>query len=143
MELTVKHFSELTTLELYDILRARVAVFVVEQECPYQELDGDDLDAFHLMLRDGDELVAYVRVYPRGEDQGRVGRVITLRRGKGLGKIVMEAGVELVRDRLGKKQVYIEAQCYAIGFYEKVGFRVASEEFMEDGIPHVVMLRDL
>ena len=142
MELTVKKFDELTTRELYEILKARADVFVVEQSCIYNDLDGNDSSAFHVFLHDGDGIAAYLRVVEAGVygDSVRIGRVITTRRGLGLGSQIMQAGLAVARDRLAAHSVTISAQTHAIGFYEKNGFTVTSSEYFEDGIPHVKMV---
>ena len=119
-----KLFRELTVDELYELLRVRAEVFVVEQDCVYQDLDGDDQVSVHLWLTDGGKVVALCRVCPAGThmEEFSIGRVITTERGKGYGK-----------------RIDIEAQEYARGFYEQVGFRQSSEPFMLDGIPHIRM----
>ena len=142
MELHVKRFSELTLDELYALLRLRVDVFVVEQNCPYPELDGRDQAALHVFLTDAEGIQACLRVLDRGvvSEHAALGRVIARKRGCGLGRRVVEAGIAAARERFGAETVYLEAQSYARGFYEKLGFRQVSEEFLEDGIPHVKML---
>ena len=142
MELTVKSFDELTASELYEILRVRAEVFVVEQSCIYNDLDGKDQGAIHVFITDGGSVVACLRVLPRGvyDENVRIGRVITTRRGLGLGARVLKAGLEVARDRLGADSVTISAQTHAIGFYEKSGFQTVSDVYMEDGIPHVRMV---
>ena len=138
---TVRHFSELSVEELYSILKARVEVFVVEQTCPYQELDGKDRNAYHLWMEDEEGISAYARVLGPGVsfDDVAIGRVITLRRGKGLGLEIMKEAIQVAREKFGAKAISIEAQLYARGFYEKLGFRKCSDPFDEDGIPHIVM----
>ena len=145
MELVVKHFEELTTRELYDLLQARVAVFVVEQECPYQEIDRKDLHAYHIFFRENDKIHAYARVLEpnEGGDKVSIGRVLSLTRGAGFGKKIMLEGIRVAKEKFGARIIYIEAQTYARGFYEQLGFRQISEEFLEDGIPHIKMLRTL
>ncbi len=143
MECIVKTFDELTAREVYEILQVRTAVFVVEQTCPYQEADGVDYDALHVMLRDETGIRAYLRAFSRDETTAQMGRVMTLDRGKGLGMEVLKAGIRSVRERMNKERIYIEAQTYTIDFYGKVGFRVTGEEFLEDGIPHVPMMMEL
>ncbi len=140
MELIVKAFDALSPLELYEILRLRVNVFVVEQNCPYPEVDGRDPAALHLFLRDEDGVHAYLRLLPPGAffDTASLGRVVTRDRGRGLGRRILEAGVEKARS-LGYPSLTIEAQTYARGFYEQVGFRQTGPEFLEDGIPHIPM----
>ena len=143
MKLTVKRFEELTTEELYRLLQLRVSVFVVEQNCPYQELDGLDRDALHLWLEDGGEIAAYLRILDRGAESEHVaiGRVIAARRGRGLGSRILREWIRTAEEVLHADAIYLEAQTYARGFYEKQGFRQISEEFLLDGIPHIKMLR--
>lgn len=143
MELTIKRFDQLSTPELYEILRVRSAVFVVEQNCAYQDIDGEDLAAHHLWLRDEAGLKAYLRLLSLDEHTAKIGRVLTVERGKGHGARLLRAGIAAARDVLKKRSICIEAQSYAIGFYEREGFQVISEEFLEDGIPHVRMRLDL
>lgn len=144
MQLHIKTFRELTTDELYKLLRLRVSVFVVEQECPYMELDGRDQAALHLWLEDKDGVQAYLRVMDRGAESAYVsiGRVIAVKRRRGLGSRILSEGIRAARERFGAEKIYLEAQVYAKGLYEKQGFRVISEPFLEDGIPHVKMLLD-
>ncbi len=143
MKLQIKTFEELSKRELYEILKLRCAVFVVEQNCPYQDIDGrDDFEGVHVFLEEDGEVLAYLRAYyPEGEqEQLRIGRVISAKRGIGLGAKVVEAGIRCAKEQLHAKRIYIEAQCYAVGFYEKFGFAICGEEFLEDGIPHVGMM---
>ena len=141
MELLVKHFSELTTAELYAILRLREAVFIVEQNCPFPEIDGKDLDAWHLWLADDGEMVAYARVLDRGVsfEEPAVGRVVAIRRREGLGTRILQEGMRIAKEKFGAEAVMLEAQVYARALYEKQGFVQVSEEFLEDGIPHIIM----
>lgn len=141
IQLHIKTFQELTADELYEILRARSEVFVVEQNCVYQDLDGDDKPSIHIWLSDGDDVVAVCRVCPAGThmDQVSIGRVVTTKRGNGFGKRIMLEGIKAARDYFGAKRIDIEAQEYARGFYEQVGFRQSSAPFILDGIPHIRM----
>ena len=136
-----KAFHELTTDELYELLRIRSEVFVVEQDCVYQDLDGDDQASIHLWLTEGGKVVALCRVCPAGTHMAEVsiGRVITTKRGKGYGRRMMLEGIAAARECFGAKRIDIEAQEYARGFYEQVGFRQSSELFILDGIPHIRM----
>lgn len=141
MKLITKKFSELTATELYEILRLRSAVFVVEQTCAYQDIDGLDRDAIHMWLEDESGIAAYLRILPPGvrfEDPA-LGRVISMRRRSGVGTRLMKEGLEAVQRIYAAHSVTIEAQVYAKPFYENVGFRQISEEFDEDGIPHILM----
>lgn len=142
--MTVKPFEQLTVDELYDILHLRAEVFVVEQECVYQDLDGKDPGSWQVMVCDGDGLVASVRVLRQGVsfEEASIGRVVTRRnaRGYGYGAVAVREGLRIAQEMFGANAVRIEAQCYAIGFYERFGFRVDSDVFLEDGIPHVQMI---
>lgn len=140
--LYVKHYDELSRDELYSILRARAQVFVVEQNCPYQDLDAKDSRAYHLWIEDDrDGILAYSRVLERGVsfDEVAIGRVISIRRGEHYGKRIMLAAIEVARKQYSAAVISLEAQVYAKGFYEKFGFVQSSEEFDEDGIPHIKM----
>ena len=136
-----KLFRELTVDELYELLRVRSEVFVVEQDCVYQDLDGDDQFSVHLWLTEGDKVVALCRVCPAGThmEEVSIGRAITTERGKGNGKRIMLEGIKVARDHFNAERIEIEAQEYARGFYEQVGFRQSSEPFILDGIPHIRM----
>ncbi len=136
-----KRFQELTVDELYELLRVRSGVFVVEQDCAYQDLDGDDRASIHLWLTEGDKLVALCRVCPAGThmEEVSIGRVITTERGKGYGKRIMLEAIQSAREHFGAARIDIEAQEYARRFYEQVGFRQSSEPFILDGIPHIKM----
>ncbi len=136
-----KLFRELTVDELYELLRVRAEVFVVEQDCVYQDLDGDDQVSVHLWLTDGGKVVALCRVCPAGThmEEVSIGRVITTERGKGYGKRIMLEGIKVAQEHFNAKRIDIEAQEYARGFYEQVGFRQSSEPFILDGIPHIRM----
>ena len=136
-----KWFRELTLDELYELLRIRSEVFVVEQDCVYHDLDYDDQASLHLWLCDGDKIVALCRVCPAGTHMENVsiGRVITTERGKGYGKKIMLEGIAAAREHFQAKVIEIEAQEYAKAFYEQVGFRQSSDPFILDGIPHIRM----
>ena len=145
IELHKKFFNELTLDELYELLRIRSEVFVVEQDCVYQDLDYDDQPSIHLWLTRGDKIVAICRVCPAGThmEEVSVGRVITTERGKGYGKRMMLEGIKAAQEHFGARRIEIEAQEYARGFYEQVGFRQSSEPFILDGIPHIKMIWEI
>lgn len=143
MEFAVKTFQELTTEELYEILAVRARVFVVEQACAYQDIDGLDLEALHVFARNENGICAYLRAFSQDERTARIGRVLTTVRGKGFGAEILKQGIAAAAERMKKECIYLEAQTYAIGFYEREGFQVVTEEFLEDGIPHVGMVLDL
>lgn len=142
METVVKTFEQLSVTELYEILRLRAAVFVVEQNCAYQDLDGADKDAYHVCLWDGAVLVGYLRVLDKGKrlDEVSVGRVISAKRRQGIGKKLMEEGLCVAKEKFGATVVKVGAQCQAKAFYESCGFRQVSAVYDEDGIPHIYML---
>ncbi|MDO4501994.1 MAG: GNAT family N-acetyltransferase [Coriobacteriia bacterium] len=143
MEVVVKGFDELTARELFELYKLRVSVFVVEQECPYQEVDDLDLVAQHVWLWDQEQgrIMAYARVLPAGSafPSAGIGRVIAAERRRGLGTQILDQAVAVARDRLGADCITLEAQTYARGLYEKAGFVQTSDEFLEDGIPHIQM----
>ena len=145
MELTVKRFEELSTDELYEIMKLRVDVFVVEQNCPYPELDGKDSSAWHVYFRENGVITAYLRVLDPGVSfrDAAIGRVISTRRRQGLGTKLLREGIRVARERMNAKAIRIEAQTYARDFYEQQGFRQTSDEFLEDGIPHLEMVLEL
>lgn len=136
-----KAFRNLTIDELYELLKVRSEVFVVEQNCVYQDMDDDDKSSVHLWLTVADRVVALCRVCPAGTHMSRVsiGRVITTERGKGYGKQIMLHAIEAAKEHFGATVIDIEAQEYARGFYETVGFKQSSAPFILDGIPHIKM----
>lgn len=141
MKLVCKFFDELTTQELYELLRVRCAVFVVEQNCTYQDLDGRDQSCMHVYLEENGKIIAYLRAFDKAGEPGTVqlGRVLTMERSRGYGAMILNEGIRLCRERMQAEHICLEAQCYAVGYYEKAGFRICSEEFLDDGIPHVWM----
>ena len=145
MELVVKKFKELTIDELYEILRVRVNVFVVEQKCPYEEIDNKDKSAYHVFLKENGEIVAYLRVIKQGVsfEEASIGRVLTTKRKKGYANIILKEGIKIAKEKFKADKIKIEAQTYAKKLYEKFGFKQISDEFLEDGIPHIKMLLEL
>lgn len=145
MTYIIKSFHELTLEEIYQILKIRSAIFVVEQACVYQDLDDKDQGAYHVLLKEEEEVKAYLRVLAPGVSfkEASLGRVLTVARGEGFGKDLLLAGIAVAKEKWQAQQIRIEAQSYAKGFYEKVGFKQVSEEFLEDGIPHIEMLLDV
>ena len=141
MELICKHFTQLTRDELFQIYKLRVAVFIVEQQCAYPEIDDADQVAWHLWLQDGDGIAAYLRVLPPGAtfDTASLGRVIAVKRRQGLGSRIVAAGIRAAQGQFGAQTITIEAQTYARSLYERAGFVQTSQEFLEDGIPHIRM----
>ena len=145
MTVTVKPFGELTASEVYEILKARCDIFTVEQQICYPDMDDIDYDAIHVFCADERGVVqAYLRLYTEGDDNETVhiGRVLTRDHGRGLGRIVMEEGIRVAFGRMGAARILLHSQEYCIGFYEKFGFRVVSDVFIEAEIPHVEMVMD-
>ena len=143
MTINVSKFSSLKPSELYGILRLRAEVFVVEQNCPYQDLDDRDKDSYQIWVEHEGEVIGCLRVFMYDSTYAQIGRVVTSKpiRGRGWGLRLMEIGIQTVREHYGNVPIMIHAQAYAIGFYEKVGFMVSSSQFLEDGIPHYEMIR--
>lgn len=142
----IKPFEELTTAELYAILRLRSEVFIIEQNCAYQDLDNSDQKALHLMgTDDGGQLLAYTRIFAPGIKftEASIGRVVTspLARGKGAGRELMERSISELQQHYGVIPIKIGAQQYLQRFYTSLGFEQTSDTYLEDGIPHIEMLR--
>ena len=142
----VKRFQDLSLEELYAILRLRQEVFIVEQNCPYLDADGKDLDAWHLMGRDTEgTLVAYTRLLPIGisyPDYASIGRVVNSDkvRGQGVGKLLMQESIAKMAELFPNQPVKIGAQSYLLKFYTALGFVSTGEEYLEDNIPHTIMI---
>jgi ElaA protein len=148
MQWTLKPWADLTCDELYAVMVARQEVFVVEQNCPYLDADGWDSRALHLWATPDDALVvhAYLRVFAPGvrSVEASLGRVITTQagRGTGLGRELLKRGIETVRERFGAVRIRIGAQKYLVRFYGDFGFVSLGDDYLEDGIVHVEMLRE-
>jgi len=142
---TIKRFDELTVDELYNILQLRNEVFIVEQNCVYNDLDGKDQSAWHLMAAEDDKLVAYTRILPPGVSYSdpAIGRVATSssKRRSGLGRELMKRSIEACEKFFGKISITLSAQVYLQNFYESFDFIVVGEEYLDDGIPHIKMSR--
>lgn len=144
MNFQLKTFNELTTTELYNILKERTDVFVVEQHCPYPEVDGKDVQSYHLFKEEKGEIIAYLRILPPGVSciEVSIGRVLVKKeyRGQKLAKQILKESLRFITDELKEKTVKIQAQEYLRDFYRSFGFEVISETYLEDGIPHIDML---
>lgn len=144
MEWVLKKFNQLSLDELYGIIQLRLEVFVVEQDCVYQDLDDKDQAAYHLFLRDGDEIAAVLRILPENVsyDEMAIGRVIVKRsyRGQKLGKTMMKKAMKFILNDLCKNKIRLSGQAYLTDFYEGLGFKKVSEEYLEDGIEHYEFL---
>ena len=143
MKIEFKKFDELTTRELYEILKIRSEIFVVEQDCVYNDPDGKDYDSVHMTIKEGNEIMAYVRIIPAGisYDDCSIGRVVVAPKGrrKGYGKRVMEGAIDYITSQWKEDSITIGAQAYLREFYGSLGFKGISEEYLEDGIPHLDM----
>ncbi|MDO1502152.1 GNAT family N-acetyltransferase [Winogradskyella maritima] len=144
LTITTKPFKALTTQELYDLLQLRSEVFVVEQDCVYQDLDGKDRKALHVLGYKDSELVAYTRLFNAGDyfEEASIGRVVvrqTERQHK-YGYDIMKASIDAIKLNHNTSVIRISAQCYLIKFYNNLGFEEVGEEYLEDGIPHVNMV---
>ncbi len=144
MKFEYKSFNELNTDELYDILRLRSEIFVVEQNCVYNDLDGLDKVAVHQFLRKDGEIIAYSRLLKPGTrfPEYSIGRVVVKQseRGTGLGNEMMEEAKKYIIKVWGATKIKISAQGYLQRFYENLGFEIVTEMYLEDGIPHYGML---
>lgn len=140
----VKEFNQLTTKELYEILKVRAEVFVVEQQCIFQELDSKDEVSYHLFIEDNSEIIAYLRILPPNisYSEAAIGRVLTKaeHRKKGISRKLVQNAINFVTDSLGEQTIRISAQAYLLKFYNDLGFESVSEVYLEDGIEHIEML---
>ncbi len=133
-----KLFEELTTRELYEIVRSRTEIFLLEQKIICQDFDGVDYEALHCFLEEKGRVVAYLRAY-RAEGGVKIGRVLSLTHGEGLGRKLMEEAIPAIGEKFSCSKILVHAQKHAQGFYEKLGFAVTSPDYLEEGILHVTM----
>jgi ElaA protein len=141
----VRKFDDLSAGELYDIMRLRQEVFVVEQDCAYLDADGHDKNGVHLLHYEDERLVAYARILPMGisySEYASIGRIVVAKeyRGKGLGAAITTKAVEISNELFGGAPIKISAQCYILDMYSKLGFDAVGESYLEDGIPHQAMI---
>jgi len=145
--ITSKKFSELNIDELYQILRLRTEVFVVEQNCVYQDLDNKDQKAIHIYYKENDEIVAYTRIFKSGDyyKNPSIGRVVVSKkkRGKELGKKIMIFSIEYIKKNLKCDKIELSAQKYLDKFYKDLGFQKTGKDYLEDGIPHQRMIKEI
>lgn len=144
MEIRIRKFHQLSLDELYQILKLRVDVFVVEQNCAYPELDDKDREAHHLFYTDQGHIVSYLRIYYPSPEKAAIGRVVTQNdyRGKGLSRKMMDEALTFLQGESSIKSIYLQAQDHLSAFYESFGFQKTSDTYLEDGIPHVDMEKD-
>ena len=140
----IKTFDELNAYELYEIIKSRNEVFLLEQNIVCQDLDDIDYRAFHFFTEEEGRVTSYLRAFYTNEEENRVriGRVLTLNRGKGDGRRLMEKAFSYFKE-CGASKITVNAQTQAKGFYEKRGFKVCSDEFLEEGVPHIAMEYEL
>ena len=147
MQYVIKPFEALSNIELYNILQLRQEIFIIEQACIYPDIDHKDEHAVHLMAFDGDKLVGCLRVLEQGVSfpEASIGRIVVAEgsRGRGIAKEMLEQALDFMQRERGEKGVKISAQAYAIPLYERVGFAVVSDPYLEDDILHVDMLCEL
>ena len=146
MTISVKSFNEFTTEELYEVLQLRSEIFVVEQNCVYQDIDLKDQKAIHVLGYFQNELVAYTRIFKPGDyfQQASIGRVLVKEsyRSRKWGYDIMEASIKAIEQRFLATSIKISAQQYLEKFYNNMGFLTVGEPYLEDGIPHVAMIRN-
>lgn len=145
LEWKTKRFETLSSLELYELLKLRSEVFVVEQNCVYLDIDGKDEKALHLLGTFEDKIVAYARLFKPNDyfAEASIGRVVTHPnfRERKIGHILMREAIESIRIYFGESKITISAQLYLKKFYESHGFIQTSEMYLEDDIPHIEMKR--
>lgn len=144
MQWTLKKYQELSLDELYAILQLRNEVFIIEQQCPYQDMDDKDKHSWHFMGWQDGQLLAYTRLLPAGVafDEPSIGRVVTspsIRR-SGIGRILMQKSIEHCHQLFGHTPIQIGAQRYLESFYQSLGFEISGSPYLEDGIPHIHMI---
>lgn len=139
MNYTIKTFDELTTKELYEILKSRAEVFVKEQKISYVDEDDVDYKSWHIFAMENNRVCAYLRAFKDSENIIKIGRVLTLVHGKGTGTQLMKYAIHELKSKTGCKKIIMDAQSHAISFYKRLGFSITSEEYLEEGIPHVDM----
>lgn len=144
MKFIAKYFNELTSKELYEILKSRSEIFVIEQHITYQDMDNIDYNSLHCFIMENDRVIAYLRAfYQDNEEIVKVGRVLTIEHGNGIGRKLMEKSLKAIKDKMNCKRIVMNAQKHAKGFYEKFGFIQTSDDFLEEGVVHVKMEKDV
>ena len=146
LTILVKPFEKLSTSELYDLLQLRSEIFVVEQDCVYQDIDGKDQKAFHVIGSKNNKVVAYTRIFNAGDylDKASIGRVVVKdgERKHGYGLDIMKASIKAVEEQFKEVSIALSAQTYLKRFYNSLGFTEKGAEYLEDGIPHIMMIKE-
>lgn len=145
LNIITKTFEELTNQELYDVIKLRIEIFSVEQNCVYQDLDGKDQKALHLLGFKNQKIIAYTRIFKPGDyfEDASIGRVIVAKneRQYGYGNDIMNASITAVKKHFNETKIKLSAQCYLKKFYNNLGFIEVGEEYLEDDIPHICMIK--
>lgn len=146
MDIQTKSFQELTNQELYQILQLRTEVFVVEQNCVYQDMDGKDIKALHVTGTKKNEILAYTRIFKPGDymDYASIGRVVVRKSARqgGYGKEIMLASMKAIKDNFNATIIHLSAQTYLQKLYNELGFTAVGETYLEDDIPHILMVKE-
>ena len=143
MEFCAKFFSELTLSELYEIVRARTEVFLMEQKIICRDFDGEDYNCLHCFITDNGKVSAYLRAFKKSDSTVKIGRVLSVKHGVGLGRELMQKSTLAIKDKFSCNKIMLHAQKHAQGFYEKLGYETTSPDFLEEGIVHVAMERNI
>lgn len=145
IQIEVKSFHALTKQELYDVLRLRSEVFVIEQDCVYEDIDGKDQKALHVVGTKEGVIVACARIFKSGDysDEASIGRVVVKKNQRkfGYGKDIMKDAIQAVHDHFNESVIRVSAQMYLERFYHELGFNQVGDGYLEDGIPHIGMVR--
>ncbi len=146
LDIKVKTFQKLTNEELYDLLQLRSEIFIVEQDCVYQDIDNKDQKAFHALGFKKDKLIAYTRIFKPGDyfKEASIGRVVVKKneRQHKYGYDIMNASIKVIKDFFNETKIKLSAQTYLKSFYNNLGFIEEGEEYLEDDIPHIIMIKE-
>lgn len=145
MEFFAKKFNELTTSELYKILKSRAQIFMIEQKIYCLDMDDVDYQAMHFFLKENDEILAYLRAYYYNDEHSvvKIGRVLSMSHKKGLGRNLMNNCIEYINENMKCEKIFVSSQSQAMGFYAKCGFKTVSDEYLEEDVPHIAMELEL
>ncbi len=139
MEFKAKYFNQLTPAELYEILKSRCEIFMLEQNIICQDMDNADYESRHYFFEEDGRVIAYLRVFKENDETVHMGRVLTLNHKKGMGRLLMEKSIDEIKKDFACKKITLNAQKQAEGFYKKMGFKTVSGDFLEEGVIHVAM----
>jgi len=146
LNIVIKSFDELTNQQLYEVLQLRIEIFAVEQNCVYQDLDGKDQKALHVLGYKNGKIIAYTRIFKPGDyfEFSSIGRVVVAKneRQYKYGYDIMNASIEAIKYYFKATKIKLSAQCYLKKFYNNLGFFEVGEEYLEDGIPHIGMIKE-